>query len=58
MGNVGVINLVDEEYGSYRRKIMDEMKQRQAERERLNESFARDWQEVVNHYGCATPADE
>ena len=53
-----VINLVDEEYGSYRRKIMDEMKQRQAERERLNESFARDWQEVVNHYGCATPADE
>ena len=52
------ITLVDGEYGRYRRKIRDGMNQRQAERERLNESFAKDWQEVVEHYGCATPADD
>ena len=46
-----VIKFVDEEYGRARqRRIAGEMQQ-QAKRDRLNESFAPDWQDIVDHFG-------
>ena len=53
-----VINSVDLEYAKQKERETAENNRRQEERERLNECFAKDWQKVINHYCCATPADE
>ncbi len=48
---VDVINEVDAQYGRTRAAEEAEQTRRQAERDRLNESFAPHWAEVVANYG-------
>ena len=46
-----VINSVDTEYASLLLRMKSEERQREEKRKRLDESFTKDWQSVLDNYG-------
>ena len=48
---VELMNVLDAEYGEERRTIERTVREAQQQREQLDESFAPDWQRIIDHFG-------
>ena len=45
-----IIDLLDRAYGTERQRIVAQEQQQQQQRDRLNDSFTKDWQDIVDRF--------